>query len=114
MSIEALCDQDTITVTPQTASTGADMGVTYTAGTASTKRCLVQELSSSEVQEYQSRGLAVTHQIFFSSDPSIDLTDELTTSDGITLEVKGAYKEGRPGENLLWIVLANSVTTRDR
>lgn len=114
MSIESLCDQDTITVTPQTATTGTSMGVVYADGTASTLRCLVHELTASETQDYQARGIAVTHQIFFSSDPNIDRTDRLTTSDGTKLEVTGAYKEGRPGESLLWIVLGNSKTTRDR
>lgn len=114
MTIEALCDQDTITVTPLTASTGSTMGVVYTAGTPVVKRCLVQELSSEEVTKYQSRGLAVHYEVFFSADPGIKRSDRLTLSSGEMLEVKGAWKEGRPGESLLWVVVGERVTSRER
>jgi len=113
VSIESLCSKDTITITPQIASTGASFGVTYTPGTARTASCFVQELDSEERNDYMASGLKVSHELYFSSDPSISNTDELTY-DGQTLQVTGAYKERRPGENLLWIVLANSLPTRDR
>jgi hypothetical protein len=113
MSLEDLCSRDTVTVTPQTATTGTAFGVTYTDGTPRSVSCCAQELDSKEILDYSARGLNVTHQLFFSADPSISNTDKLTYG-GNTLQVKGAFKEGRPGETLLWIVLAESLPTRDR
>lgn len=111
MSIESLCSKDSITVTPRTATTGASFGVAYTLGTPRTVSCCVQELDSEDRMDYMARGLKVTHQLFFSSDPSISDRDEITYG-GDTLSVTGAYKEGRPGDSLMWIVLANSLATR--
>jgi len=113
MSIESLCSHNTITVTPQTHTAGASWGTTLTDGTPTTKTCLVQELDGNEVAKYEARGLQVTHTLLFSSDPSIDLGDKITWGSD-TLEVTGAYKEGRPGEDLLWIVHANKLDIRDR
>lgn len=114
MSIESLCSQDTVSVQVETAGTGAEFGVSVTLGTASSKDCLVQKLDSAEVLDYESRGLRVTHILFFSTNPSIGRQHRVTLSDSTKLEVTGAYSEGRPGTDLLWVVLGNSVTTRDR
>jgi len=113
MSISALCNHDEIAVQTLTATTGASMGVQYTVSSSTTKRCLVQELSGIEIQSYAARGLEVSHELFFSSNPSIGRNHRIVY-EGDYLEVKGVFKEGRPGGDLLWIVAANHQTTRDR
>lgn len=113
MSIEELCDSDTIIVATRTPVVGETMGVSYTLGVARTLRCLVQAVDSRTARDYASQGLKTTHQLFFSSDPSIGIDSQITWN-GLTLEVQGAYKEGRPGETLLWVVVANDLATRDR
>lgn len=113
MSLESLCNQDVITVQTETATTGASFGNTVSLGAASVIRCLVQEMGASEILKYQAQGVEVSHELFFSTDPSITKQQRITWN-GTKLEVKAYYKEGRPGKNLLWIVIANAITTRDR
>jgi hypothetical protein len=114
VSIESLCGKETVSVQLEAASTGAEFGVSITPGTASSKDALVQKLTSMESLDYESRGLRVSHVLFFSTDPGVKRAHRVTLSDDTKLEVTGAYTEGRPGTTLMWIVLANSVTTRDR
>lgn len=113
MSIASLCDKNLIVVTPQSYAAGASWGATPAAGAPFERRCLVQEMDASESQEFDARGLRVSHTLFFPSDPGIRLGDMVSHA-GDTLRVTGAYKEGRPGEDMLWIVYANKLDTRDR
>jgi len=115
MSIEALCDQDTITVETLTATTGASFGVSESWGSSTIKRCLVQELDAAESLKYEAEGQRVTHLLFFSSDPSIGKSNRITLSSdwgSKILSVVGCYTEGRPGEQLLWIVKGEYESTR--
>lgn len=114
MTIAAICDHEAITVTPKVASTGDSLGVEYEDGTAFTKRCLVQELSAQEALEYKAEGFEVDYIFYFSANPGIKKRDKITTADGVQVEVKAAFREGRPGKWLLWVVLGDSIETRDR
>lgn len=113
MSIESLCDSDDITVETETISIGSEFGVVETFASGVAKRCLVQEIDGKERLDYASRGIRCDMELYFSANPNIDLGRRIRldtvggVADGRICRVTGAYKEGRPGESLLWIVLAN-------
>jgi hypothetical protein len=113
MSLEDLCDQDSVTVYRMTPTSGAAFGTSYTRGTGAATKCCVQEMDGSEILDYKARGKKVSHQLLFSSDPGIGPEHEIEWN-GETLQFRGAYKEGRPGESMLWIVVCDLVSTRDR
>lgn len=104
--------QDTVIVQEESYTSGASFGVneSYTAG--SELSCLVQQLDASEVLQYQSQGMVVSHQILFSSEPTILKKNSRLLWGSTYLRVEGIYSEGRPGETLLWIALAQQVTSR--
>lgn len=112
MSIESLTSKETITVQTEISSTGTSWGQTESFGGDRTLNCCVQELDSRERLDFQARGLNCTHQIFFSSDPSITTKNQIVLSNGRKLRVTGAYTEGRPGRTMLWVVLAEWVQNR--
>jgi len=112
MSIQDLCDNDTIVKQTETATTGTSFGVAESYADTATLDCLVQEMSADEILQYAARGMEVTHFVYFSTDPGISNQHRLKWSGERFLRVRGAFKEGRPGESLLWIVLAEEVTTR--
>lgn len=118
MSLSELTTVDTITPQTESISVGSSGGVNESYSDESTLSCLVQEVSSKERLDYASRGISVDVELFFSSSPDIGIDKRIKLNtvggeaDGRICRVTGAYKEGRPGETLLWVVLANFLETR--
>jgi hypothetical protein len=123
MSIKSKCSKDTINLYLKTATTGPTLGVQYVLHFLGAVKCCVQSLSASEVLDYSARGMKVDWQFFFSSDPGITPQNHIGIPDVINptdatkekiFHVKGAYSEDRPGKQLMWVVLGEFVSTRDR
>lgn len=118
MSIEDLTSVDTVTPQTETVTIGASGGVNESYADGASLTCLVQEVSSRERLDYAARGLDVDFVLYFSTEPSISNNRRLKlvtvggAADGRICRVTGAYKEGRPGEALLWVVLVAFVPTR--
>lgn len=105
----------------QTVNTGASWGAvpSYSNGTALT--CNVQEMSVKEALQYGAQGQARWYNVFFASDPSLEVGKRLkvTKMNNATLatprflKVMATEFEGNPGGDLqLWIAVCEEVTTR--
>ncbi|WP_417459135.1 hypothetical protein [Kordiimonas sp.] len=134
MSTQSLATGDTIYFV-RASGGGMGRSVTYSRdesiGDGLPVDCLVQETTSKESGILDAAGLAFGYEIFFSSDPGIagvendlsvfwkdrddgsrptgtyELTDENgETATGLRIDVVGSFSEGRPGETLLWVVVA--------
>jgi hypothetical protein len=111
MSLESLSSQESVTVSRQTASTGAAWGQSTATESSRTLVCRVETLGAREIQAYQARGQNATHRVMFYFDPAITKQDIIAWGDK-TLKVVDAYQQGRPGELMLWIVDCDHETTR--
>jgi hypothetical protein len=120
MSIISSCSKDTVNIYLKKATTGPTMGVDYTLISLGSKKCCAQQLSASERLGYAARGMKVDWQFFFSSDPGLTIQNHIgvtAPTDGTQediFHITGCYAEGRPGKLLLWVVLGEYVSTRDR
>jgi hypothetical protein len=110
MSIESLC-QDLIEVQTETATVGSSWGVSEEAAAGPSLACNVQEMSASEMTVHGIVGTDRGYMIYFPSDPGITKSNRLKWG-GLYLRVDGHYSEGRPGERMLWVVIASYCSSR--
>lgn len=126
MSIESLCQGDTVIKQIQSVAIGETMGVeeSYTDGTS--YDCMVQVEDygdpdgAREAKLYGARGQKTLFKVYFSQNVSLDPSNRLkwTIEGGETLgtpkilRVIDYYKEGRPGEDMLWIADCELVDVR--
>lgn len=119
MSIELLAQGDQVVKQTITTTVGAQGGQVRTPANGATLDCLVQT-SGGESTRNGGRGSRFSHQVFFSSNPSLTTSNQLkwTVQAGATLTVPvylrvlSCYSEGRPGEDLLWVADCEVDTTR--
>ena len=79
---------------------------------------LVQNLTASEAADYGLDGQRRSVQMLFAANPQINermMVLHNSRSDGSAVtprwfEVAGCFEEGRPGQTLLWVVLAYELT----
>jgi head-tail adaptor len=87
-------------------------GVVHTPSNARTLSCRVESLNGREAFEFATRGLRVSHRIFFDSDPNIEVDNRITFM-GDHMQVKGNDNDmGADGTSLLWVVYAERFTSR--
>lgn len=116
MSIEEHCSKDEIDLYLKVAQRGDTLGTKYTLKPLGTRRCRAESLSAEEIRDYAAFGMRATHRFMFSSDPRITPQNHIGYPVGskTIMHVTAVTDQGRPGETLLWIVLCELKTTRDR
>lgn len=122
MSIESLCQGDVVIKQTQTASTGATMGVSenYADGTEYDCTIQVEEDGALGYHQFAARGQKTYFKVYFSEDVQLTpdhrlkWTVEANTTLGTPkiMRVVDYYKEGRPGEDMLWIADCDIIDTR--
>lgn len=120
MSVESLCQGDQVVKQTEVNTPGAAFGKSLTYTNGSTLDCLIQTVSDSESNKYQTTGMLFTHQVFFAENPALSsqnrlkwtVKDESNLSSAAFLRVLACYREGRPGDEMLWIADCSEEQTR--
>ena len=77
----------------------------------SNRDCWRQAASEREILQYQKRGIAVTHKIYFATDPGLDERHFITIGSDI-MEVRSyASPDASAGLGMLWRVMAELRTS---
>lgn len=111
MSVSALCKGDRVVVQTEASTIGESMGVAESYTDGATYDCLVQTPSAEESTKYATRGMRLTHWVFFAQDVGLDTGKRLkwtvranaALSAPMFLRVLDYYAEGRPGADMLWV-----------
>lgn len=120
MSIESLCEGDTVVKQTESNTVGTAFGNTPTYADGATLDCLVQTAEAAEAMGFATRGMKYTHIAFFSTDPSLTNQNRLkwtvrgneALAAALFLRVLAVETEGRPGESLLWFAFCSEDTSR--
>jgi hypothetical protein len=100
----------TLTRQRETATVGATFGVDYSYGSDATLSGWVQTASAGESQAFMSRGMEVSHIVYFGTDPSLQPGDQLLYG-SIVLVFQGWKDE--TGLGRLWVGMFQELTNRD-
>ena len=76
------------------------------------RKCWRQPVSDSENEEYQRRGITVSHKVYFTSDPELDATHVLIF-DGVDYYVKSeSDPDASVGLGVVWRVMVDKSIKR--
>lgn len=112
MSLQSLCDKDSITIEQSTTIVGESGGVTesYAGAAQASKRCLVQEVGTSIGLGLSARSSDTDIMLFFTADPGIILSTRIKWGERYFMPTVPTYSEGRPGRMLLWVAEGKEVS----
>lgn len=121
MSLSSLCRGDIVVVQNRTETVGAMFGRSVSWSDGARLDALVQQPSAREVKDYEARGQAIDHVVFFSTDAQLQpkhllkwtVRGKQPLSTPIYLRVLTYRSEGRPGGQMLWIAACEFLSTRE-
>lgn len=111
MSLSSLTAIHTVTIQTQVIAQGRLKDRSVSWGSDRTATCRIQPLASTEVMEFQKRGVSVSHKLYFSEDPEVNELNRFIAPNGDILEYRGHHDTNLLGR--LITIVAERKSTRD-
>lgn len=80
---------------------------TYSTTLFEERECWRQPVSDSEVLDFQQRGMAITHKVYFASDPGLTNEDILVIEEENHKVRSSAFPDASVGMGILWRVMVD-------